>query len=356
VQRVPTPLVHNPANGVTGGLWRTPGAVHKLLTRRADAPTHWAASDDPRHWNYWRREALVHQSALPGRLGLAAPHVLEIEDTDTGIELVMEDVAGRHGDQLDVADVAAAAFVLGRAQGGPGLVGGPDYLGDEPWLSRGFLADYSGTRLVNWPLLHDDAAWEQPLIARHFDAELRAGLVRLHERRAELLAVAAALPRVIAHLDAWPNNLIRRPGGETVFLDWAFTGDGALGEDASNLVPDGVLDLLISHERLDELAAAVEAAYLAGLHAAGWDGDERLVAIGLRACAVKYDWLVVLQLEQAGADAHIGYGGAGPVDSDARYAARAAALRLCARWGDEALTLAGDAGLTPTRSSRAAST
>jgi Phosphotransferase enzyme family len=353
---MPTPLVHNPANGVTGGLWRTPGAVHKLLTRRHDAPTHWAASDDPRHWNYWRREALVHESALPGRLELAAPHVLAIEESDAGIELIMEDVEGRHGEQLDVEDVAAAAFVLGRAQGGPGLVGGLDYLGDEPWLSHNFLADYSGTRLVDWPLLYDDAAWEQPLIARHFGPETRAGLVRLRENRPQLLAIAAALPRVIAHLDAWPNNLIVRPDGEIVFLDWAFTGDGALGEDASNLVPDAVMDLLIDHARLDELAAAVEAAYLAGLHAGGWDGDPRLPALGIRACAVKYDWLTVLQLQQASQEEIIGYGGAAPVDVEARYAARGAALALCARWGDEALALAADLGLTPTRSSREAST
>src|SRR3954469_18268538 len=123
---MPTPLVHNPTNGVTGGLWRTWGAVHKRLTRRADAPAHWAASDEPRHWNYWRREALVHRSALPARLGLSAPRVLAIDESEAGIELVMEDVEGRHGDQLDVEDVAAAAASLGRAQGGPGRVGGPD--------------------------------------------------------------------------------------------------------------------------------------------------------------------------------------------------------------------------------------
>src|SRR3954468_4427070 len=126
VPSVPTPLDHNPSNGVPGGLWREPDGVHKLLTRRADAPSHWAASDEPRHWNHWRREALVHQSALPGRLGLAPPRLLGIEDRGDAIELVMEDVEGRHGAQLTVEDITAAAFDLGRAQGGPGLVGGPD--------------------------------------------------------------------------------------------------------------------------------------------------------------------------------------------------------------------------------------
>lgn len=349
---MPTPLDHNPSNGVTGDLWRSGGAVHKLLTRRPGVPAHWAASEDPRHWNYWRREALVHESVLPGRLGLGAPGMLAIEDTNAGIELVSEDVAGRYGGELTVQDLAVAAGDLGRAQGGPGLVGGPDFVGDAPWLSRGFLADYSGSQPVEFGLLDDDAAWAQPLMARHFDAELRAGLVRLHANRPRLLEIVAALPRAICHLDVWPNNLIRRPTGEMVFLDWAFCGDGALGEDVSNLVPDSVLDLQLPHGRLRELAAACEASYLAGLRAAGWDGDERLVALGIRAPAVKYHWLAPWMLERASNDEHVAYGGADTVDADARYAARAAGLRLCARWADEALELAG--GLIPTRSSRAA--
>ena len=57
----------------------------------------------------------------------------------------------------------------------------------------------------------------------------------------------------------WPNNLIRRPSGEVVLLDWAFTGDGALGEDVGNLIPDSVLDLLFPHDALDELDARLTA-------------------------------------------------------------------------------------------------
>jgi hypothetical protein len=332
-----TPLDHNPANGVTGGLWRSGGAVHKLITQRPGAPAHWAASTEPRHWNYWRREGLVHESGLPGRLGLGAPRVLANDARQEAIELVFEDVHGRYGAELGIPDIAAAAEDLGRAQGGPGLVGGPRWIGDEPWLSRGFLAEYSATRPANRSLLHDDAAWAQPLIARHFDDELRAGLVRLHERRDALLALNAGLPRAICHLDVWPRNLIRRPDGEVVFLDWAFAGDGSLGEDVGNLVPDSVFEHHVPPARADELGAACEAAYLAGLHAAGWDGDERLVALGIRASAVKYDWLAPRLLAQAGQDEHLAYGGGRTIDSDARYGAAAAGLRLCARWADEAL-------------------
>ncbi|MEO3891029.1 hypothetical protein [Nonomuraea sp. B5E05] len=63
------PLTHNPKNGVTGGIWRvrrgSRSAVLKVLTRRKDAPDGWRHSDDPRHWNYWRREADIYAGGLP---------------------------------------------------------------------------------------------------------------------------------------------------------------------------------------------------------------------------------------------------------------------------------------------------
>jgi hypothetical protein len=125
-----------------------------------------------------------------------------------------------------------------------------------------------------------------------------------------------------------------------VLLDWAFVGDGALGEDVGNLIPDSVFDLLLPHDLLDDLDAALTRAYLDGLRDAGWEGDERAVRLGICASAVKYDWLTVHCLEHAGAEQQPGYGHHGTVDADARYAARAAGLRLCARWVQEADELA----------------
>lgn len=52
------PLPHHPLNGVTAGVWREGDVVRKIHTRRrTDAPAHWASSEDPRHWNHWRRES-----------------------------------------------------------------------------------------------------------------------------------------------------------------------------------------------------------------------------------------------------------------------------------------------------------
>ena len=200
---------------------------------------------------------------------------------------------------------------------------------------------YSTSRSVDWALIDDDDAWALPLVREHFDPALRGALVRLHRGRDRMLSVMERLPRTVCHLDVWPNNLIRRPDGDVVFLDWAFVGDGALGEDIGNLVPDAVLDLLLPYDRLDELDERLTRAYLDGLHEAGWDGDARVVRLGICGSAVKYDWLTAYCLEHAGADEHRGYGHDTAVDAGERYAARAAGLALCARWAQEADELAG---------------
>ena len=159
---------------------------------------------------------------------------------------------------------------------------------------------------MDWALLRDDGAWTR------FPATLRRGLVRLHARREALLDLMERLPRALCHLDVWEGNLIRRPDGEVVLLDWSFAGDGAVGEDVGNL---------ILNVAGDDLDARLTDAYLAGLRDAGWTGDERAVRLGICASAVRYDWLTPYCLEHADAD-------------------YLAALELCARWAEEAERLA----------------
>jgi hypothetical protein len=294
--------------------------------------TGWASSDEPRHWNYWRREALVYTTELPARLGLGAPRLLGAETTAEGdIELRLEHVGGRHGGTLTIDDLEAAAEALGRAQGRPD----PPV---DPWLSRGYQRGYAGSRPTYWELLDDDAAWAQPLIREHFPPGLRAGLVALHAGREWLLNVLEELPRGVCHLDVWPNNIFRRPDGEVVLIDWSFVGDGALGEDISNLILDSVNDLHFPGDALAEIEQRAARAYLSGLRESGWQGDERLVRLGICAAAVKYDWLVTLCLQQAGDASHSAYG----VSADAAelYRTRGQALARCARWAAEAEQLA----------------
>ena len=89
-----------------------------------------------------------------------------------------------------------------------------------------------------------------------------------------------------------------------MLLDWAFVGEGAIGEDVGNLVVDSVADGLIDPGLLPEIDRAVTAAYLAGLRAGGWRGRDGQVRRAITVTgAAKYCWLAPLMLKRL-ADGH----------------------------------------------------
>lgn len=338
-------LTHNPMNAVTGGVFRitTPDttAVLKVLTDGAGAdaaPRHWQASDDPRHFNYWRREAEIYLSDLPALYrpaGVDAPRLLHLEDRADVVLLWLEDIEGFEASAWELDELVAFAGALGVAQGRLAAMGS----WDRPWLSEGYLRTYSESKPFDQRLFDDDSAWSNERVQRHLGA-LRQPLTHLRVDRERSYAMAAACPRTLCHLDVWPVNLMRRLVDDTfVLLDWSFTGAGALGEDIANFVPDSFFDLSRPLGELDDLAAHAEEAYIEGAFEGGWDGDERWIRLGIRSAGVKYHWLIGLLLRDAGdGDGAQAYGR--HVDRDQLYEARAAGLELLTRWQDEAEALA----------------
>ena len=245
------------------------------------------------------------------------------------MDLWLEDVAGTPGGRFSLADHGALASGLGRWQSrGPFVA---------PWTSDGFLRAYSTSKTVPWAVLADDAAWEAPLIRRTWPAQLRQGWAELFTRRAELLSVVEQLPRTRSHLDVWVANQIRRPEGEVVLLDWAFVGDGAVGEDLGNHIPDAVFDLFWPAEELPALEDACFGSYLAGLREGGWRGRERDVRLAMTASCVKYVWLLPLMLTKARADRHTAY--FDPVETEQLYRQRGLVFAHLLHWQQEALSL-----------------
>ena len=361
------PLTHNPRNGVTGGVWRVSAgdrrAVLKVLTRNKETTGRWAASDDSRHWNYWRREAHVHESGLAQvwqPYGVRAPRLLAcVERPDGDVALWLEDVAGEPATRWPQARHVEHARRLGAAQGAVR----PE---DEPWLTRRFLRQYIGSNTLGQELLDDDEAWQQPLVRDHFPPGLRRDMVRLHHDREWFLEIMEALPRAFCHLDMWPANVRSEggdsggdsggdgggdSGGDSVVFDWAFAGDGVLGEDLGNYLPDSVFDLFVPATRLPGYAAEAYDAYLHGLRDGGWKGDEELVRLGVCASAVKYDWLTALMLARAG-EAQLDYGGERAVSAELRYRERGLVLAFLAGWAAEARVLAPRVGFSSAPSGR----
>ncbi len=328
-------LTHNPLNMVTDELHRISwdsadlrtSAVRKVVTKGGQGEDHWRPSEDLRHWNYWRREADVYQSDLPTRLGVPAPKLLGSFERDDHVVLWLEAVTGTIGTDSTVASLGEAAYTLGAAQGRSPLP-------DDGFLSRGFVADYAASKPAPMKLLYDDAAWQHPLIQQCWPASLRADFLAMYEGRSELHQILLRLPRTVAHLDVWPNNIIGTERGP-VFLDWAFCGDGAVGEDIGNLIPDAVLDLLIPSHDLADLEHGVFAAYVAGLRDVGWTGTAAEVELAMMASAVKYYWLVPLLLERVDAETHLAYGV--PADPVHLYTERGVALARLGEWARKAL-------------------
>jgi hypothetical protein len=357
-----TPLRHNPLNAVTASVDRVTDETGKTVIRKelrkphaasqavgrseaagtgegamsgpardqAAAAASWAASVDPRHWNYWRREVEVYRDdVLRERLKEAGLHLpeAEIDEYDGGAVLLLEDIAGTPGTAFSLDDHAALAQACGRWQARP----------TEPaeWTSVGFLRNYSTSRVVPWELLDHDEAWAKPLVAEQWPAGLRHKWQQLVANRNELLTLVERLPRRQNHLDLWVSNVIRRPAGEIALLDWAFTGDGALGEDLGNHIPDAVFDLFWPAEQMRELAETCVDGYLDGLRQGGWHGEADQVQLAVMASGVKYAWLLPALLGQAGDKSHRAYHQ--QADSQHLFQQRGLALEFVADWCLEAL-------------------
>lgn len=344
-----TVLRHNPSNPITAGIWRVQapdGTVHvrkRLSGSRGPVHPDWSASHDPRDWRYWRREAEVYAAGLQdvyAAEGIRGPRVLEVAELPDGdVVLRMEQVRGRSGAALTVDDLVDVAHRLGAAQGR--LAREPV---DHPWLSRGFLADHIASKRIDPGWLDADRAWSHPLVATHWPSSLREGLAWLWESRAALVSRAAAAPRTLGHLDCWSHNLFAVEGGYAL-IDWACAGDAALGEDASNLVYEAVLDGFVPPGDLPELSARVLEAYLDGVRASGWPGPLDAVRAGYLASAVKWCWMGPLHLQRAIEGGHHVYGGGQDCDPAGQYRARGLALAHAVQEARASLTIDLDANV-----------
>ena len=288
------PLRHGQANAATGGIWRVRGpdgtAFLKVARHPAgtDPAKGFPTSDEPAHWNYWRRETFAYETGLAGTAyadaGITAPALLETSARPGGdVELWLSDVSGTGGFDWPVPRLARFARELGATQA--------RWAGRVPpigWLSRRWLAQYLA-QAPNWLGPVEPAVWDHPSLAP-WPGPGRTRLRELWADRDRVLAVAEAGPHTLCHLDVWPANLTD-DAGTSVLLDWAFTGEGAVGEDIANLIVDSFTDGLMDVALLPELAEAAIDGYLAGLRDGGWTGSHDAVRTAIYACgAAKYSW------------------------------------------------------------------
>ena len=258
-------------------------------------------AEDLTLFGYWKREALAYASGLLDDLpdGLAVPRLYgSTERPGPSIWLWLEEVADTDGGTWPPARYGLAARHFG-AFNGAYLAGRP--LPDAPWLSHGWLRTWLDT-VIAWfmPHMEQSGAWDHLVIRNACPPSLPDRLRRLWAEREEFLAALDQLPQVLCHLDAFRSNLLaRRVDGreETVALDWAFVGPAAVGEEVSALVAASLLRGAVAMAEAGPLDEACFTGYLAGLRAAGWEGDPRAVRLGYTAsAALRYSFMALFDI------------------------------------------------------------
>jgi hypothetical protein len=120
-------------------------------------------------------------------------------------------------------------------------------------------------------------------------------ILQLWDERETFFQVLEHLPQTICHNDVFRRNLfLRRTAGgpeQTVAIDWANLGWGAIGEEVATMVVGNLFFDEVDWSFAEEFTTLVFEAYLAGLREVGWAGDRRLVRLGFTAAAaMKYSF------------------------------------------------------------------
>jgi Phosphotransferase enzyme family len=337
------PHGRSPTQQVTRVHVRGRSAVLKVLIDPSEGDEV-GEQTDPASLFYWAREPEIYAHGLPDAYrdaGIRPPQEFGRFRRVGGVAMWLENVAGTPGAHWTPKHYRACAQRLGRAQGA--LLVGDEMSADPVFGSYSRGAVPAWLRIwehdLDWSILHDESAWRVPLMRRHFSPELRGDLVRLCHERAQLLDWMDRLPQTICHQDVWPKNVFDN-GDQTVLIDWAIAGYGAIGLDPGNLVTDSCGDLLHPTSLLPELDAVTTDGYRQGLRDAGWTGNFDLARLGMCCMAAKWCWLTVLALHHASQTEQRVYGQV-EVDPDLKYSERAAMLRYYTVLAEEARNLAG---------------
>jgi len=339
--------------GSTCGIWRarvtSPSAsisvVIKILHLADTGSRFWPASEVPSAPMYWRREADALLS--PELAGLPGPFQAgrcraTYEPGDHHLELWLDDQLGEPGSAWDLGRLTLAARHLGETQGAIAAEGPVA----APWWSRGWLRAYAGRREIDTAMLVEPALWKLPYVREHYDPGVGPALAEIWTERERLLDLLDRVPYTLCHMDLWPPNLFSHPDpaladAYTIAIDWGFAGQGSVGEDIANLIPDSVQDGFVPPADAFAFTENVFDAYIEGLRRGGSTLDPRIVRFVYGAAmAVKYAWMTPRMLEYALKITHCPEIEA--IDGmplDEAFAARAASASVMARLGIDALSL-----------------
>jgi len=255
--------------------------VIKVLS--LDQTSFQSISTDEGSWDYWKREWHVYQSPwlqqLPGPF--VAPRVVATGEISAEADkalawIAMEDLQASDRRPWQAGEFREVARHLGTFNGHY-LCGRP--LPTDPWLSRNWIRGWTELAKPFVELLPTISS--HPVAGRLFTSDLIDDLIQLWDEREKWYQVLERLPQTLCHNDVFPRNLFVRGDGRTsqsVAIDWAFCGQGAVGQELSGLVGTTQPFMESRPERWDDLERDCLDGYADGLRQAGWhDSDEILL-------------------------------------------------------------------------------
>jgi hypothetical protein len=153
---------------------------------------------------------------------------------------------------------------------------------------------------VALPQLFDEGTWRHPLL-RH-EEQLRHDLVELAARVPALIERVTALPQLVAHGDACPQNLLVAIDEPDTFvvIDWAMTSLAAIGDDLGQLLIGHSHDGVVGVAELPALHEVLVQSYLVGVATEGLHASEDEVRLGMDGGLVVRSAFTALPLERLG--------------------------------------------------------
>ena len=287
------PLRHEKIIDTTGGLFHFSGQCTGIRGKQEWAVVlKWInnpieSSQQPREWSYWKREFLAYHSGLLNDLpqGLRAPRCNGVVENEQGVWAWIEYVQECTGKRWSLEDFQRTARQLGKFQASY-LKGAP--VPQQPWLCRPFFRSIWAEDDWWFPYMNpasENNAWKSPIVQRAFREDCRSRILQILAERDRYFDANDRLPQVLCHNDAHRRNFMWALSPNTlkeelIAVDWAFSGQGAVGNDLGELAGTSLYFLDFPLNEATDLLDSVLDTYLAGITENGVTIDPRLVKLG----------------------------------------------------------------------------
>jgi len=270
--------------GTDGGQQVHWSLILKILVPPGDLSSE--AVHSPSGFAYWKREAEALASGLLDDLtpGLSIPRCYEVSAQPGGSVWLWMEKLQKKPSTWTISRYWEVAHLLGKWQG-QYLEGRS--LPEDSWLTpRSWNRDFVEENCTTMALLQ--RSLDRPWVQYVYPPQKLGELLWTWQVREVFYHTLENLPQVFCHRDVFGRNLMDR-GSETVLIDWAYAGIGAIGEELVPLVQATYLWEEVGRDTFRELEEGVLSGYLEGLQEAGWQGDPHLVRLGYAAAsALRY--------------------------------------------------------------------